>query len=459
MSLCPKCSAEIPEGELTCPVCHTEIQLVPDYETLNFDLLEKEQQKNADNEEEKLREEALRAEQEKIFRRNRLIKIIVIAAVIAALGITAYFVWNYWQNNANKETVITFDDYYQRALLAYNSKDYDNANGILNEALKLEPGNVDALVLKAMITSEIGNKYEAITEFQTIIENNPEAVNAYRELIKIYLADNDTDSINALLESSPESIKTALSDYIAGAPIFSLEAGTYVEEQDVTISSTGVRIYYTTDGSTPGNTSALYSEPIHLAEGTTILKAVSETSAGVLSSVAEATYIIDRNAPAAPVVTPGSGTYYGADNMITVSIPIGCKCYYSFDSKPAEGVNEYTGPVTMQEGDHIFYAMLVNEYGVSGAVAAATFIYYAEAPQEEYTPTEAPTYYYPPAAPAATDAPAVTDTPTPTSSPTSDPISNPTQEPTQQPTQEPTQEPTPDPSELLNQSLAEPSGE
>jgi len=34
MSVCPKCSAEIPEGELICPVCKTEIQLVPDYETL-----------------------------------------------------------------------------------------------------------------------------------------------------------------------------------------------------------------------------------------------------------------------------------------------------------------------------------------------------------------------------------------------------------------------------------------
>ena len=41
MSLCPKCGSEIPDGELICPVCSYEIQLVPDYETLSSSLLDK----------------------------------------------------------------------------------------------------------------------------------------------------------------------------------------------------------------------------------------------------------------------------------------------------------------------------------------------------------------------------------------------------------------------------------
>jgi uncharacterized Zn finger protein (UPF0148 family) len=33
---CRQCGAEIPNGELFCPVCHAEVQLVPDYNSVEY---------------------------------------------------------------------------------------------------------------------------------------------------------------------------------------------------------------------------------------------------------------------------------------------------------------------------------------------------------------------------------------------------------------------------------------
>ena len=55
------------------------------------------------------------------------------------------------------------------------------------------------------------------------------------------------------------------------APAFDLDAGTYAEEQQLTITGPdGAEIYYTLDGSDPDEDSLLYETPIQLAEGCTV---------------------------------------------------------------------------------------------------------------------------------------------------------------------------------------------
>lgn len=77
------------------------------------------------------------------------------------------------------------------------------------------------------------------------------------------------------------------------APTFSIEAGTYTEAQEVTLSAEeGTTIYYTLDGTTPNAESTAYNEPIVLDEcGTTTIKAIA-ISGETTSSVASATYTI-----------------------------------------------------------------------------------------------------------------------------------------------------------------------
>ena len=76
-------------------------------------------------------------------------------------------------------------------------------------------------------------------------------------------------------------------------PTFSPEAGTYTSAQNVEISTTttGATIYYTTDGSDPTTSSSEYSSAISVSSNTTI-KAVAVATGYDNSSVAEATYTI-----------------------------------------------------------------------------------------------------------------------------------------------------------------------
>ena len=59
-------------------------------------------------------------------------------------------------------------------------------------------------------------------------------------------------------------------------PSLSLPPGTYGDSIDLVIShdqrSQGL-IYYTMDGSTPGEASKIYNQPVHIDEGTTVIRA------------------------------------------------------------------------------------------------------------------------------------------------------------------------------------------
>lgn len=76
-------------------------------------------------------------------------------------------------------------------------------------------------------------------------------------------------------------------------PTFAPEAGTYYEAQEVTIACTtaDATIYYTTDGTDPDENSAVYSEPIAVAESMTI-KAIAMKEGYENSNVATAEYTI-----------------------------------------------------------------------------------------------------------------------------------------------------------------------
>ena len=89
-----------------------------------------------------------------------------------------------------------------------------------------------------------------------------------------------------------------------GAPTFAPVAGTYTENQTVTLSSStdGATIYYTTDGTTPTTGSHVYSGAISVT-GTagqsisTTIKAIAVKDGMQTSSVTSATYVIELPAP------------------------------------------------------------------------------------------------------------------------------------------------------------------
>ena len=110
---------------------------------------------------------------------------------------------------------------------------------------------------------------------------------------------------------------TRIGDVEIAAPTFSLEAGTYDEEQTVTLASEveGASIYYTLDGTTPSANSTLYTKSIFIDKTTTV-KAIAIVG-DLMSDVAEADYVIEGTAFGESILLTNDMFYrwdgYGAD--------------------------------------------------------------------------------------------------------------------------------------------------
>ena len=136
------------------------------------------------------------------------------------------------------------------------------------------------------------------------------------------------------------------------APAFSPVPGTYLDPQDIAISTptAGASIRYTTDGSAPTDTvGTLYAGPVHLADSLT-LKAVAYRAGWRNSSVTSGTYTIGLHV-AAPTFSPGPGTYTAEQDIAITTATAGASIRYTTDgSTPTETAGtSYTAPVHLSE--------------------------------------------------------------------------------------------------------------
>ena len=135
---------------------------------------------------------------------------------------------------------------------------------------------------------------------------------------------------------------------VAATPTFTPAAGTYTSAQTVTISdaTSGAKIYYTTNGTTPTTASTLYSAPVSVSV-TQTLQAIATASGYTTSSVGAAAYTI--NVPAAtPTFTPAAGTYTSAQTVTISDATSGAKIYYTNNgTTPTTASTLYSAPVSV----------------------------------------------------------------------------------------------------------------
>ena len=148
--------------------------------------------------------------------------------------------------------------------------------------------------------------------------------------------------INSGLDTSVYTINPT-----AATPVDSPGSGTYAGAQTITITTatSGAKICYTTDGSsptasTPGTCShgTTYAGGFTSPSSTFTLKALATKSAYFNSSVDSSTYTINPTA-ATPVDFPGAGTYLGAQTVSITTATSGATICYTVDgSTPAASI-------------------------------------------------------------------------------------------------------------------------
>jgi len=175
----------------------------------------------------------------------------------------------------------------------------------------------------------------------------------------------------------------------AATPVFSPASGTFTAAQSVTLSdsTTGAKIYYTTDGTSPSASSTLYSSAITVASSTTI-NAVAIASGYNNSSVATGTYTISLPAAATPTFAPTPGTYSSAQSVTLADTTAGASIYYTTDgSTPTSASAKYSAAIPVNTTTTVKAIAVASGYS-SSAVASGTYtINLPAASTPSFTPT------------------------------------------------------------------------
>ena len=221
-----------------------------------------------------------------------------------------------------------------------------------------------------------------------------------------------TETVNAIAVVTGTSGTTSTSAVGSAAytlvgvatPTFSVAAGTYTSAQTVTIGDTtsGATIYYTTNGTTPTTSSAVYSGAITVGVSET-LKAIAVASGYSNSAVASAAYTIATPA-ATPIFSVGSGTYTSAQTVAISDATAGTTIYYTTNgSTPTTSSSVYSGAITVSASETLEAIAVASGYSNS-AVASAAYTINAS------TQTAAPTFSVPGGTYNAAQTVTITDT-------------------------------------------------
>ncbi|HOL56433.1 MAG TPA: chitobiase/beta-hexosaminidase C-terminal domain-containing protein, partial [Spirochaetota bacterium] len=157
----------------------------------------------------------------------------------------------------------------------------------------------------------------------------------------------------------------------AAYPIFTPSTGKYGLDQTVKIESSteGSIIYYTTDGTSPSQSSNIYVTPLTISKPVTI-KAVAYRFGWAYSETKEATFSFK---PDTPNIYPNGGIF---DTPVDVTLSpslMGCDIRYTVDdSTPDDSSTSYSGPVTINSSKNI-KAIAIKTGMENSEVAVASF--------------------------------------------------------------------------------------
>lgn len=405
---CRYCGCSIPDGELYCPKCGREVQIVPDYNPLDDVLtaqvkgsidggerplddydyeeyytanMQRRRARSAQkegaayhttavrrngkaapsSEQEKRRRQAERKKAKKRKLRRKII-LLLILFIVAAGAVVFLLYQNSYGGQVRKG---------QKAAVEGN---YEEAEGYLRRAIEKAPERPEAYSRLADVYTAQDEQDAAEEMLLEAIGNNPSVPDIYRVCIQFYIDTDQPQEVSVILEDAEDDVRDELGEYISEAPSFSLDDSEVFEDvQQLTLESDEETIYYTTDGTEPTTSSKKYKEPIQISEGITTISAISVNKKGIPSLTAVKEYTIELPIEDAPAVSPSTGQY-DEPTQIVIQVPDGYTAYYTMDkSNPTEESEQYTGPIDMPQGSTIFKAVLVNGKGRLTAVTTRNY--------------------------------------------------------------------------------------
>lgn len=367
---CVYCGAEIGLDEKFCPKCGKEVQVVPSYNVLDDDLHVMVSKGGAENEEESttcVKGNGLKPEKKS---NTRLIISIIIAIAVVAIGLSllAYF------NTKKKEQ--SYEYQYNKA------QEYEKAN--LNEkavecyklAIDIKPESTEANMALAYLYEIENEESKAINIYTNIIDYDPSAIESYKRLLGLYRASGNTDAIVGLMTRiTDDDVMALFEDYKVSSPIFEQDPGKYSDDVSLTISyDANARVLYTTDGTNPSENGKMYTGKIPLAEGKTTVRALCINGYDIESDEIEGTYEITYANPTEPSASIDSGQYE-LPQEITLTIPIDCMVYYTWDgTDPTVDSEHYMGSFEMNEGNNILSIIAIDSKGMASDVVRYNYI-------------------------------------------------------------------------------------
>jgi len=154
------------------------------------------------------------------------------------------------------------------------------------------------------------------------------------------------------------------------APTFSVPTGTYSAPLTVSLTDTPY-IFYTTDGTTPTASSAVFVSPITITS-TTTLKAIAIDVFNDQSPVSSATYTI-APATSTPSFMPDGGAYSTAQTVSLSDSTSGATIYDTTNgSTPTTSSTVYSAPITISSTETVQAVALASGDALS-AVATAVY--------------------------------------------------------------------------------------
>lgn len=266
-------------------------------------------------------------------------------------------------NTQIKKMVITYEAGDNPSISANNPSklDYDATSGEISYTINnaVEGASVSATTTADWISNLSSDTAGKVT--YTVSKNT--TLNDRNATVTLTYAKGETTYATKAVTVSQGHLDVA-------APTFGVEAGTYNEAKSVEISCTteGATIYYTTNGENPTTSSSVYSSPISVDVSKTI-KAIAVKDE-VSSAIAEAAYELKV---ATPTITPNGAAFEESQTVTLACTNSDVTIKYTLDgTEPTSASTTYTNALELTATTTV-KAFATKEGWTDSEVATATF--------------------------------------------------------------------------------------